>query len=92
MELASSLLSLDSQAPSTTLEKKAPSRAQHSCQWKLSPPRRVRSPEDRIQPFIAITLGEATKGSGAPDEILTYRYVKPQVQWFLNEKDPRRPL
>jgi hypothetical protein len=22
------------------------------------------------------------------DEILTYRYVKPQVQWFQNEEDP----
>jgi hypothetical protein len=32
--------------------------------------------------------GEATKGSGAPDKILTYRYVKSWVQWFLNEEDP----
>ena len=52
-----------------------------------SPPRRVRSPEDRIQSFVAIMSGEATKGSGAPDEILTYRYVKPWVQWFPNEED-----
>jgi hypothetical protein len=32
--------------------------------------------------------GEAMKGSGAPDKILTYRYVKPWVHWFPNEKDP----
>jgi hypothetical protein len=38
--------------------------------------------------FVAITLSEVTKGSGAPDEILTYGYVKPRVQWFLNEEDP----
>ena len=37
---------------------------------------------------VAIMLGEASKGSGAPDEILTYGYVKPQVQWFPNEEDP----
>jgi hypothetical protein len=85
---ASSLLSLNSRALSITVEKKAPSRTQHSCQRKLSPPRRARSPEDRIQPFIAITPGEATKGSGAPNEILTYRYVKPRVQWFSNKGDP----
>ena len=41
-----------------------------------------------MQPSVAITPGEAMKGSGAPDEILTYRYVKPRVQWFLNEEDP----
>jgi hypothetical protein len=28
------------------------------------------------------------KGSGAPEEILTYGYVKPRVQWFLTEEDP----
>jgi hypothetical protein len=28
------------------------------------------------------------KGLGAPDEILTYMYVKPRVQWFSNEEDP----
>jgi hypothetical protein len=28
------------------------------------------------------------KGLGAPDEILTYGHVKPQVQWFPNEEDP----
>jgi hypothetical protein len=33
-------------------------------------------------------LGEDIKGSGAPDTILTYRYVKPQIQWFPNEEDP----
>ena len=32
--------------------------------------------------------GEATKGSGAPDEILTYGYVKPRLQRFMNEEDP----
>ena len=32
--------------------------------------------------------GEAMKGSGAPDEILTYMYVKPRVQWFPNKEDP----
>jgi hypothetical protein len=85
---APSSLSLNSRAPSITLEKKAPSRAQHSRQRKPSLPRRVRSLEDRIQPFVTITLGEATKGSGAPDEILTYRYVKPRVQWFSKEEDP----
>jgi hypothetical protein len=31
---------------------------------------------------------ETTKGSGAPDDILTYGYVKPQVQWFPNDEDP----
>jgi hypothetical protein len=31
---------------------------------------------------------EATKGSWALDKILTYRYVKPWVQWFPNEEDP----
>jgi hypothetical protein len=82
------LLSLDNRAPSITLEKKAPSRAQHSHRRKPSPTRRVRSVEDRIQPFITITPSEATKGSGAPDEILTYMYIKPQVHWFPNEEDP----
>jgi hypothetical protein len=85
---APSSLSLDSRAPSITLEKKAPSRAKHSHQWKPSPPRRVRSLEDRIRTFVAITPGEGMKGSRAPDKILTYRYVKPQVQWFPNEADP----
>jgi hypothetical protein len=32
--------------------------------------------------------GEAVKGSGAHDEILTYMYVKPQVHWISNEEDP----
>jgi hypothetical protein len=31
---------------------------------------------------------EATKGSGAPDEILTYKYVKSWVQRFPNKEDP----
>jgi hypothetical protein len=26
------------------------------------------------------------------DEILTYGYVKPRVQWFPNDEDPDRPL
>jgi hypothetical protein len=86
--LTPSLFSLDSRAPSTTLERKAPSRAQHSRQRKPSSLRRVRSLEDQIQPFIAITPGEAMKGSRALDEILTYRYVKPQVQWFPNKEHP----
>jgi hypothetical protein len=78
------------QQPSTVhhTREEGSSRTQHSCQRKRSPLRRVRSPEDRIQPFVAIMPGEATKGSGAPNEILTYRYVKPQVQWFPNEEDP----
>ena len=76
---APSSFRLDSQALTITLKKKAPSKAQHSRQRKPSPPRRVRSPKDRIQPFVAITPGEATKGLGTPDVILTYRYVKPQV-------------
>ena len=33
-------------------------------------------------------LGEDMKGSGAPDKILTYGYVKPWVQRFPNEEDP----
>jgi hypothetical protein len=28
------------------------------------------------------------KDSGAPDEILTYSYAKPWVQWFPNKEDP----
>jgi hypothetical protein len=28
-------------------------------------------------------------GSGAPNKILTYGYVKPRIQWFPNEEDPR---
>jgi hypothetical protein len=83
-----SSLGPNSRATPITLKKKAPSRAQHPCQWKPSPPRRVRSPKNRIQPFIAVTPSEATKGSGAPDEILTYGYVKPRVQWFPNNEDP----
>jgi hypothetical protein len=86
--LTPSLFGLDSCAPSTTLERKATSRAQHSHQRKPSSPRRVRSPEDQIQPFIAITPGEATKGSRDLDESLTYRYIKPQVQWFPNKEHP----
>jgi hypothetical protein len=31
---------------------------------------------------------EATKGSEALDEILTYGYVKPRDQWFPNKEDP----
>ena len=85
---APSSLSLDSRATPITLEKKAPSRAQCSCQGKPSPQRRAWSPEDWIQPFVAIKPSEAMKGSGAPDEILTYGYVKPQVQWFPNKEDP----
>ena len=27
-------------------------------------------------------------GKKTSDEILTYMYVKPRVQWFLNEEDP----
>jgi hypothetical protein len=78
------------QQPSTitTLEKKALIKAQHSHQRKPSLPRRVRSPEDRIQPFIAITPDEAIEGLGAPKGILTYRYVKPQAHWFPNKEDP----
>jgi hypothetical protein len=74
-------------------KKRALSRAQHPRQRKPSPPRRVQSPEDQIQPFNAITTSEATKGSGAPNKILTYGYVKPRVQWLLNEEEPpNRPL
>ena len=54
----------------------------------MSPPRMVRSSHDQIQPFIATVPGKAMKGLGAPDEILTYGYVKPRVQWFLNKEDP----
>jgi hypothetical protein len=86
--LAPSSLSPDSRATPITLKKKAPSKARHFCQQKTSPPRRVRSPQDRIQPFVAIMPSEATKGLGAPNEILTYGYVKPQVQWFSIEEDP----
>jgi hypothetical protein len=28
------------------------------------------------------------RARGAPEKILTYGYVKPQVQWFSNEEDP----
>jgi hypothetical protein len=45
---APSLLSLSSWASSITLEKKAPSRTQHTRRWKPSPTRRVRSLEDQI--------------------------------------------
>jgi hypothetical protein len=31
---------------------------------------------------------EPTRGIGAPDEILTYEYIKPQNQWFLTEGPP----
>ena len=31
---------------------------------------------------------EPTKGSGAPDEILTYGYVKPRDQGFSTERPP----
>jgi hypothetical protein len=34
---------------------------------------------------------KATKGSGAPDEILTYGYVKPWDQWFSTEETPTDP-
>jgi hypothetical protein len=43
------------------------------------PVKEVQSLEDQIYPFITIMPGEATKGSGPLDEILTYRYIKPWI-------------
>jgi hypothetical protein len=68
----------------------APCRATQSHQQKPSPPWLVWSPEDRFSPSspTRIKPSEATKGSGAPDEILTYGYVKSRDPHGSRPKGP----
>ena len=44
--------------------------------------------EDPVENFGKFSIFSSIQTRKQLDEILTYMYVKPQVQWFPNEEDP----